>query len=181
MALPRLQASDVVLEGQNFRFELRDANDQYDRIPIMFRELADQKVTVMVGATTVQLEAAKAATQSIPIVFYTGVDPVESGFVASLNKPGGNLTGMFNLNSMMTGKRVEVLRELVPSLKKFAFLTNPRDLRLGKVETREAQAAADSLASFHTGWALFGHRAFGECPLCRSKADLIRSSADVAF
>ena len=133
------------VEGQNFRFELRDANDQYDRIPIMFRELADQKVTVIVVATTVQLEAAKAATQSIPIVFYIGSDPVENGFVASLNRPGGNITGIFNLNSTMTGKRVEVLRELVPSLTKFAFLTNPRDLTLSKLETRAAQAAADSL------------------------------------
>jgi putative ABC transport system substrate-binding protein len=133
------------VEGQNFRFEFRDANDQYDRLPIMFRELVDQKVTVIMTSSTLQLETAKAATQSIPIVFNMGSDPVERGFVASLNRPGGNITGVFNLASTMTGKRVEVLRELVPSLTKFAFLTNPRDATISKSDTREAQAAADSL------------------------------------
>lgn len=131
------------VEGQNFRFEFREAN--YDSIPIMIRELADQKVTVIVATTTRQLEVAKAATQSIPIVFNIGSDPVERGFVASLNRPGGNVTGVFNLNTVLTGKRVEVLRELVPSLTKFAFLTNPRDVTISKNETREAQAAADLL------------------------------------
>jgi putative tryptophan/tyrosine transport system substrate-binding protein len=131
------------VEGENFRFELREAN--YDGLPIMFGELVDQKVTVILATTTLQLEAAKAATQSIPIVFVIGSDPVERGFVASLNRPGGNITGVFNLNTPMTGKRIEVLRELVPSLTKFAFLTIPREVTVSKNETREAQAAADLL------------------------------------
>ena len=133
------------VEGQDFRFEFREANGQYDSLPIMFRELVDQKVTVIVTSTTLQLEVAKAATQSIPIIFGMGSDPVESGFVASLNRPGGNITGVFNLNTVLTGKRVETLRELVPSLTKFAFLTIPRDVTISKNETREAQAAADLL------------------------------------
>ena len=105
----------------------------------------DQKVTVILTTSTVGLETAKAATQSIPIVFFMGSDPVERGFVASLNRPGGNITGVFNLNTTMTGKRVEVLRELVPSLTKFAFLTIPLDVTISKNEAREAQAAADLL------------------------------------
>src|SRR6516162_11492428 len=83
------------VEGQNFRFEFRQANSQNDLLPILFRELVDQKVSVIITFTTVGLELAKAATQSIPIVFTIGADPVESGFVASLNKPGGNITGIF--------------------------------------------------------------------------------------
>lgn len=133
------------VEGQNFRFEFRDAKGQDDRVPIMFRELVDQKVTVIVTDTTLKLEKAKAATRSIPIAFTMGSDPVEMGFVASLNRPGGNITGVFNFNTTTTGKRVEVLRELVPSLRKFALLTSPRDATISKGETREAQAAADLL------------------------------------
>jgi len=83
------------VEGKNFRLEFREANNKYDLFPTLYRELADQKVSVILTDGTLKLEAAKAATQSIPIVFLIGVDPVENGFVASLNKPGGNLTGTF--------------------------------------------------------------------------------------
>jgi putative tryptophan/tyrosine transport system substrate-binding protein len=133
------------VEGKDFRFEFRDHNFQSDRNPIMFRELADQKVTVLLIAATSQIAPAKAATQSIPVVFFLGSDPVENGFVASLNKPGGNMTGVFNLHSMTTGKRLEVLHELVPSAATFAFLTNPVEVRLSKLETGAAQTAAHSL------------------------------------
>jgi putative ABC transport system substrate-binding protein len=133
------------VEGQNYRFELRYANNDYERFPIAFRELSELRVAVFVVGTTLQLEAAKAATQSIPIIFQIGSDPVENGFVASINRPGGNLTGIFNLNTPMTAKRVEVLRELVPSLTKFAFLTIPNETRVYQIETKAAQAAADIL------------------------------------
>jgi putative tryptophan/tyrosine transport system substrate-binding protein len=131
------------IEGKNFRFEFRVS--QPDRHMITFRELADQNVTLLVIPTTLQLQAAKAVTQSIPIVFFLGSDPVENGFVASLNKPGGNMTGVFNLHAMTTGKRLEVLQQLVPSAKKFAFLANPVAVLLTKVETEAFQAAAHSL------------------------------------
>ena len=104
------------IEGQNFRFEFRDANFKADLIPIMSRELADQKVALIICGTTLQTAAAKAATQTIPIGFSNGTDPVENGFVASLNKPGGNITGIFNLALTLTGKRFEILHELVPSV-----------------------------------------------------------------
>jgi putative ABC transport system substrate-binding protein len=133
------------VEGKNFRFELRDANFQSDLIRIRFLELADQKVSVIITGTTLQLQSAKAATQSIPIVFYTGTDPVENGFVASLNKPGGNVTGAWNLALTLTGKRLEVLHELIPSATKFAFLTDPANRKINELQIPLAQAAAHSL------------------------------------
>ncbi len=132
-------------EGKNYRFEFRDANMRSDLIPTLSRELADQKVTLIVAATTLQLEAAKAATQSIPIVFTIGTDPVENGFVASLSKPGGNITGIYNLGLTLIGKRVEILREFVPSVTKFAFLTDPGNLTLTQLQLRNVKAAADLL------------------------------------
>ena len=112
------------VEGQNFRFEFREGNFQNDLLPILFRKLVDQKVTLILTNTTLQTEAAKATTQSIPIVFSIGSDPVEDGFVSSLNKPGANITGIFTLGVMIVGKRLEVLDELVPSATKIAFLTD---------------------------------------------------------
>jgi putative tryptophan/tyrosine transport system substrate-binding protein len=123
------------VEGQNFRFEFRETN----------RELADQKVTLIITTTTTGVAAAKAVTQTIPIVFNIGTDPVENGFVASLNKPGGNITGMFNLGLTLAGKRVEVLHELVPSVTKFALLTDPENLLLSQLQMKHVKAAADSL------------------------------------
>jgi len=131
------------VEGQNFRFNLLVV-DGIAHYPAAFHELVDQNVATIVTTTTAQLEAAKAATQSIPVVFSMGSDPVERGFVTSLNRPGGNITGVFNLNTPLTGKRLEILREMVPSLSKFAFLTNPR-LSVSKDETRQVQVAAQLL------------------------------------
>jgi putative ABC transport system substrate-binding protein len=131
------------VEGKNFRFEFRYNNLQPDSNARLIAELVDQKVTLIVATTTLQTETAKAATQSIPIVLTIGSDPVENGFVASLNKPGGNVTGVYNLNTALAGKRLELLRELVPSATKFAFLTNPS--RISDLETRGLQVGAHSL------------------------------------
>ena len=133
------------VEGQNFRFEFRYNNLQLASIAPLIAELVDQKVTLIVTTTTLQTEAAKAATQSIPIVFSIGSDPVENGFVASLNKPGGNMTGVYSLNAALASKRLELLRELVPSATKFAFLTNPSELTISDLETRGLQVGANSL------------------------------------
>ena len=133
------------VEGQNFRFEFREGNFQNDLLPILFRKLVDQKVTLILTNTTLQTEAAKATTQSIPIVFSIGSDPVEDGFVSSLNKPGANITGIFTLGVMIVGKRLEVLHELVPSATKIAFLTDPGNTTLSKLQIPQIQAAADTL------------------------------------
>ena len=132
------------IEGQNFRFEFRD-NFKADLVPIMYRELVDQKVAVIICGTTLGTAAAKAATQTIPIVFSNGTDPVENGFVASLNKPGGNITGIFNLALTLTGKRFEILHELVPSVTKFAFLKDPGNAIISQLAMPLVQAAADKL------------------------------------
>jgi putative tryptophan/tyrosine transport system substrate-binding protein len=146
------------VEGQNFQFELRTANFQTDLVPILYRELVDQKVSLLIADWALKLEAARAATQSIPIVFCIGNDPVEDGFVASLNKPGGNITGIFG-SVTLAGKRLEVFHELLPTVKTFAFLfysanTTPPERQLKAIEP--LQAAADSLGlsllkvDFHT-------------------------------
>src|SRR5258705_1337311 len=103
------------IEGQNYRFALQETNYQVGLGPIMYRQLVDQKVTLIITGTTAGAQNAKAATQSIPIVFTIAADPVENGLVASLNKPGGNITGIYNLGSMLSGKRLEIFRELLPS------------------------------------------------------------------
>jgi len=133
------------VEDKNYRFELLEANNQYDLLPTLFRELVDKKVSVIITDSTLKLELAKAATQSIPTVFSIGVDPVESGYVASLNKPGGNITGVFNLVAMLGAKQVEMLHELVPTATKFAFLIDPRNTTNSNARAAHLQAAADSL------------------------------------
>jgi ABC-type uncharacterized transport system substrate-binding protein len=133
------------IEGQNYRFDVRENNFKSELSPIFYREFVDRKVTLILTASTLGVQNAKAATQSIPIVFTIGSDPVENGFVASLNKPGGNITGTYNLGVMLSGKRLEVLHELVPSVTKFAFLTDPGNKTLDKLQMQEIEAAAGSL------------------------------------
>jgi putative ABC transport system substrate-binding protein len=137
-------AEQGYIENQNFRFEFRVTKLLSD-LPTMYRELVDQKVSVILTGTTLELQAAKAATQSIPIVFHVGTDPVENGFVASLKKPGGNITGIYNLNLILAAKRIEALHELIPSVTKFAYLTDAREEYLAGLELPKVQAAADSL------------------------------------
>ena len=133
------------VEGQNYRFEIQETNFQSERMPILYRQLVEQKVTLIIAASTLGVQNAKAATQVIPIVFAIGSDPVENGFVASLNKPGGSMTGIYSLGVMLSGKRLEVLHELVPTVTKFAFLADPGNTTFGKFQMQQVQAAADSL------------------------------------
>ena len=138
-------AEQGYVENQNFRFEFREANYHADLVPTLLRELVDQKVSVIITGTTLELEAARAATRSIPIVFHVSVDPVENGFVSSLKKPGGNITGIYSLNLVLAGKRIEMLHELIPSATKFAYLTSATDVFLNGIQLPKVQAAADSL------------------------------------
>ena len=114
------------VEGRNVTIEYRWAESQLDRLPALAAELVRRPVAVIAacGSPTVAL-AAKSATTSIPIVFETGADPVQIGLVASLNHPGGNVTGFTNVSGELAAKRVGLLRELVPSATSIAVLVNP--------------------------------------------------------
>jgi putative tryptophan/tyrosine transport system substrate-binding protein len=114
------------VEGQNVDIEYRFADGQFDRLPALATELVQRRVSVIVALPgSPAASAAKAATATIPIVFSSGIDPVRLGFVASFNRPGGNMTGVFGLGGALGGKQLEMLRRLVPGEKPIAFLINP--------------------------------------------------------
>jgi putative ABC transport system substrate-binding protein len=135
------------VEGQNVTVEYRWAENQYDRLPVLAAELVSRRVSVITtGSATLAAFAAKAATTTIPIVFLTGADPVEVGLVTSLNRPGGNLTGVTTLNMEITPKRLEVLRELLPTTTTMAVLVNPINSPVTvEAELKQAREAANTL------------------------------------
>jgi putative ABC transport system substrate-binding protein len=131
------------VEGQNVEIEYRWAGDQPDRLPALATELVSRKVTVLYAVSNAAAYAAKAATSTIPIVFLTGGDPVEIGLVASLNRPEGNATGVTLFLNELAAKRLELLREALPSVAVIAFMINPTNPR-AKVNASELQAAAQA-------------------------------------
>jgi putative tryptophan/tyrosine transport system substrate-binding protein len=134
------------VEGQNVAIEYRWAEGRNDRLPALAAELVERRVTLIaaVGGTPSAV-AAKAATATIPVVFGIAADPIEARLVASLNRPGGNLTGVTNLNVELGPKRLELLRELIPSGSAIALLVNPTSPNIADVISRELQAAAREL------------------------------------
>jgi putative ABC transport system substrate-binding protein len=134
------------VEGQNVAIEYRWARDDVGRLPALTADLVQRRVNVIVaGSGTPGAVAAKAATTTIPIVFAVAVDPIKVGFVESLNRPGGNLTGVTNLNLEIGPKRLEVLHALLPTATDFAVLVDPTGPALAEPFVREVQAAAHSL------------------------------------
>jgi ABC-type uncharacterized transport system substrate-binding protein len=131
------------IEGNNISIEWRWAEGQYNRLPSLAGELVSRGVAVIVAFDAPAASAAKAATKTIPIVFATGADPVKIGLVDSFSRPGGNLTGVFVLISMLGPKRLELLRELLPSTSTIALLVNPNNPNV--VDARETDAAANAI------------------------------------
>jgi putative tryptophan/tyrosine transport system substrate-binding protein len=138
------------VEGSNVAIEYRWADGQYDRLPALVADLIQRQVTVIAANSPAPVMAAKAATTTIPIVFATGYDPVAAGLVASLARPGGNLTGVTSLTAEVGPKRVELLHELVPTATSIALLVNPAAGPIRETISTDLQAAARKLGlQFH--------------------------------
>jgi putative ABC transport system substrate-binding protein len=183
------------VEGRNLAIEYRHADDHSDRLPSLADDLVRRGVAIIVTLGTAVVFPAKAATKSIPIVFATGTDPVETGLVASLNRPGGNLTGVYNLNTTVVAKRLELLHELVPTATSIAYLVNPTNPVYAEAETRELQVAARTLgvrllilkasdpSEFEAAFAALGHDkagglvASGEALFFRYSGQLVELAA----
>ena len=131
------------IEGQNVAIDLRSAEGQLDRLPALVADLIRQPVAVLVCNNNAAL-AAKAATTTIPIIFATGSDPIRDGLVASLNRPGGNVTGVVFFTSVLGAKRLDLLHQLVPRATLFAMLVNPGSPDTD-AEQRDVQAAAQAI------------------------------------
>jgi putative ABC transport system substrate-binding protein len=131
--------------GRNVALERRDAHGHRERLPELAADLARRRVAVIIAATGASVAAAKAATQTVPVVFGMAGDPVENGFVASLNRPGGNLTGVASLAAESAGKRLELLHKLVPMANPIGVFEGSQDTDLARAETRGLQSAARAL------------------------------------
>jgi putative ABC transport system substrate-binding protein len=132
------------VEGQNVFFELREANGQMGRLPGLAAELINAKVDILVTASTEAIRAAKQATNSIPIVTATGGDLVALGLVTSLARPGGNITGVISLITELAGKRLELLKRMIPRSSRIAILRDPSN-RSSALTVSGAESVAKSL------------------------------------
>jgi len=131
-------------QGKNIMFESRSAENKLDRLPALADELVRLKVDVLVTAAVNEARAAKNATKTIPIIFVTTTDPVAAGLVESLARPGGNITGFTSISPMLAGKRLELLKEIIPKLSRVAVLWDPQSPG-STDEWKESQVAAREL------------------------------------
>jgi putative tryptophan/tyrosine transport system substrate-binding protein len=172
------------VEGRNLSVQFRFADYHADRLPALANELAQAQVAAIITGSGPALSATRAATASIPVVFFTGFDPVASGFVTSLNRPGGNVTGIFTLNPPLLIKRIELLHELIPVARSIAFLFTPTgNVSADEAVVRDMKAAANTF-----GVRLLFQKASapGEFEdtfdaLVRERIDAVMISADAVF
>ena len=133
------------IEGENITVVSRWADDRVDRLPLLVAELVSRSVAVIITAGVPSSSAAKAATTIIPIIFIVGTDPVQLGLAASLSRPGGNLTGINLFTSELVAKRLEVLRDLLPQVKRVGVLVNPADVGASDAQLKDIDAAARAM------------------------------------
>jgi putative ABC transport system substrate-binding protein len=164
------------VEGENIVIEYRWAEGQFGRLPALAEELVRRQVAVIVAPSLAATLAAKAATTTIPIVFAVAEDPVRLGLVASLARPGGNLTGINFFSSELVAKRLELLRELVPRAARVAVLVNPSNVDSGERTEKEVEAAARAL-----GLQIHILNATSSREIDAAFAALVRERADALF
>jgi len=172
------------VEGRNIALERRYGEGRTERMAEVAAELVRMKVDVIVAVTDQPILAVKRQTQSIPIVMVNSTDPVGTGFVASLARPGGNITGVSMMSPDLGGKRLELLREALPRLSRLAVIWNP-DVRGHVIEYKEMEAPARSLGlrlqSFEVSQAEDFARAFNAIADARSEAVVVISAGPVMF
>jgi putative tryptophan/tyrosine transport system substrate-binding protein len=144
-AVSRGLAEAGYVEGRNLSVEFRYADYHSEQLPALASDLVQHQVAAIIAPSGPAISAAHAATKSIPIIFFTGFDPVASGFVASLNRPGGNLTGIFTLNPELLAKRLELLHELVPAAKSIALLFSPTGITSTEAVLQKLKESASAL------------------------------------
>jgi putative ABC transport system substrate-binding protein len=171
------------VEGQNVAVQYRWADGQYDRLPALMADLVRRQATVIAATTTPAALAAKAATTTIPVVFVTDGDPVQLGLTASLSRPGGNVTGVTNLNVEVAPKRLELVHELVPAAPVIGLLVNPAN-RLAEAVSQDLHDAARTLGlQLHVLYATSEHdfEAVFTALVQRQGPALVIASADPLF
>jgi putative tryptophan/tyrosine transport system substrate-binding protein len=169
-------------EGQNVSVEYRWITDRYDALPAMAADLVQRQVTLIFALGPPAVLAAKAASPTIPIVFVTGADPLKFGFVASFNKPGGNITGIWMVLTALAEKRLQLMHELLPKAELIGLLVNPAS-PVAEPQIREAQAAAHVLGVKLTVLNAVTENDFDQvfASLVQQRADALFLSADPFF
>jgi putative tryptophan/tyrosine transport system substrate-binding protein len=165
-----------LVEGRNVTIEYRWAEGQNDRLPALAADLVRRQVNVIVTSGFLAAQAAKAATTTIPVVFYTGAEPVAAGLIASLNRPGGNITGVYGLNAELGPKRLELLHELAPTATTISVLVDPNSRTAGADLPAAARTLGIQLHVLPAGTARDFDAAFATLAQLRAGALLISAS-----
>ena len=167
------------IEGKTMTIEYRYAQDKLDRLPALADELVKRNLDLIIAPTTVEVRAAMRATKTIPIIFYNVPDPVRSGLVDNLARPGGNVTGFSTINALLSGKRLEILKETIPTLTRVAVLwdpQNPASAQQWNDSQQPAQQLGLQLHSMEVSHADRYESAFREAVKARSGGLLVTQS-----